>query len=233
MIALVSQHDYAVIFDVDGPLLHLKELEELAFFAPFKSLFNIEGLSTDWDSYKVRNDRDIVLEVLQSRLGDEFHASHYDRFIDAYDAELKSGFSSGRLQVTVVDKAPELVGALAQHERMALGIATANLRCAAEIRLRHAGLWDHLSSYPGTSDQSGHKHQVLARVIDDLDLPPERIVFIGDNLNDLEAGQKNGTHFIGYHWIEEKRQRLKDNGAAHVTSDHDNTLALIQNMLKL
>jgi phosphoglycolate phosphatase-like HAD superfamily hydrolase len=218
---------------VDGPLLHLKRPEEQAFFKPFKTLFGIEGLSSNWNSYKVRNDRDIVLEVLEAHLGDELGPHHYDSFVDAYDAELKDGFSSGRLQVTLVDKARELVQALSDVAGMALGIATANLRCAAEIRLRHAGLWDHVSAYPGTSDKGGHKHQVLARVIDDLGLPPERVVFIGDNLNDLEAGRKNATHFIGYHWTKEKRQRLRDSGASHVTDDHDETLALINQMLKL
>ena len=218
---------------MDGPLLHLKKPEEDAFFAPLEKVFGITGLSRDWDSYRVRNDRDIIHQVLSEHLGDRFEPSHYDAFVNAYDAELTDGFASGRLEVSIVPRAPDIVGALAATSGLALGIATANLRCAAEIRLRQAGMWDHLSAYPGTADKSGHKHEVLARVISDLALPADRIVFIGDNLNDLEAGRKNGTHFIGFHVHADRRQRLTDNGAEFVTGDHDETLALITKMLTL
>ena len=233
MTNLAKTHDCAVIFDVDGPLLHLRKPEEDAFFAPLEQLFGITGLSRDWNSYKVRNDHDIIHQVLQAHLGDQFERSHYDAFVAAYDAELKDGFISGRLAVSIVPKAPDIVAALASMPGLALGIATANLRCAAEIRLREAGLWRHLSAYPGTADKSGHKHEVLARVISDLDLPAQRIVFVGDNLNDLEAGRHNGTHFIGFHVHHERRQLLSGNGAKFVTGNHDETLALIRRMLKL
>jgi phosphoglycolate phosphatase-like HAD superfamily hydrolase len=230
---LTGVHNCAVIFDVDGPLLHLRKPEEDAFFAPLEKVFGITGLSRDWDSYRVRNDRDIIHEVLGEHLGDRFEPSHYDAFVEAYDAELKDGFASGRLEVSIVPKARDIVGALAETPGLALGIATANLKCAAEIRLRQAGLWDKLSAYPGTADRSGHKHEVLARVISDLALPSNRIVFIGDNLNDLEAGRKNGTHFIGFHVHPDRRRRLTDNGAEHVSGDHTETLALISRMLTL
>ena len=226
-------HNCAVIFDVDGPLLHLGTQEEDAFFAPLEKLFGITGLSRDWDSYDVRNDHDIIHQVLRGHFGDAFERAHYDAYVAAYDAELKAGFSSGQLEVSIVPKAPDMVAALANQPGLALGIATANLRCAAETRLREAGLWSHLSAFPGTADKSGHKYEVLARVIADLELPADRIVFIGDNLNDLDAGRRNGTHFIGFHVHRERQQRLSDNGADHVTGDHDQTLALIRSMLKL
>ena len=226
-------HDCAVIFDVDGPLLHLGKPEEDAFFAPLERLFGITGLSRDWDSYDVRNDHDIIHQVLRQHLGDGFEPSHYAAFVDAYDAELEDGFRAGRLAVSIVPKAPAIVAALAAMPGLALGIATANLKCAAEIRLREAGLWDKVSAYPGTADKSGHKHEVLSRVISDMALPADRVVYIGDNLNDLEAGRKNGTHFIGFHVHADRRQRLSDNGAEFVTGDHDETLALINRMLKL
>lgn len=230
---MATAHNCAVIFDVDGPLLHLRKPEEDAFFAPLEQLFGIAGLSRDWDSYNVRNDHDIIHQVLREHFGDQFERSHYQAFVDAYDAELKNGFRSGRLEVSLVPKAPDIVATLAATPGLALGIATANLRCAAEIRLREAGLWSHLSAYPGTADKSGHKYEVLARVVANLGLPADRIVYVGDNLNDLDAGQRNGTHFIGFHVHRDRQQRLSDHGAEHVTGDHDETLALIRRMLKL
>ena len=39
---------------------------------------------------------------------------------------------------------------------------------------------------------------MLARVVADVELPRERIVYLGDNLNDLDAAESNEVHFIGF-----------------------------------
>ena len=48
------------------------------------------------------------------------------------------------------------------------------------------------------ADGGGHKREILARAIAATGLPRNRIVYIGDNLNDVEAGLANGVHFIGF-----------------------------------
>lgn len=227
----MAAHRFAVVFDVDGPLLDLTPPEEDAFFETFRLLHGIGGLSRDWDSYRVRNDREIIHEILENHLGSAFAPHHYDEVLSAYDRILSGGFASGALKVTPIPGAGDLLQTLSGIDGLALGTATANIRRAAEIRLRAAGFWDHVSRYPGAADEGGHKHQVLARVIADMGLPPERVVYIGDNLNDLEAGKVNRTHFIGFHVGEARRQRLKDHGAEHVTGDHGETLGLIRDML--
>ncbi len=223
----------AVVFDVDGPLLNLGPAEEQAFFAPFKTLFGIEGLSNNWDSYRIRNDREIIHEILEDYLGDRFEPHHYHALLDEYDRELTAGFAEGRLQVTPIPGALELLQTLSASGELTLGMATANIRRAAEIRLRKAGMWDHVCDHPGAADEGGHKHEVLARVISSMGLLSERVVYIGDNLNDLEAAQINGTHFIGFHVNEARRRRLWDHGASHVSGNHDETLRLITCMLDL
>jgi len=223
----------AVVFDVDGPLLNLGPAEEQAFFTPFKTLFGIEGLSNNWDSYRIRNDRDIIHEILEDYLGDRFEPHHYHTLLDEYDRELTAGFAEGRLQVTPIPGALELLQTLSASGSLTLGMATANIRRAAEIRLRQASMWDYVRDHPGAADEGGHKHEVLARVITTMGLPSKRVVYIGDNLNDLEAGQINGVHFIGFHVNEARRQRLLDHGAGHVSGNHDETLWLINRILGL
>ena len=46
----------AVIFDVDGVLLHLSPAEEDGFFEPFREAYGLTGLSRDWNAYHIRND---------------------------------------------------------------------------------------------------------------------------------------------------------------------------------
>jgi phosphoglycolate phosphatase-like HAD superfamily hydrolase len=223
----------AVIFDVDGPLLDLTRPEEDAFFVPFERLYGLTGLSRDWDSYRTRNDEDIIAEILESHLGRAPDEDEQRRVIDLYGEVLREGFASGRLKASAVSGADALLARLANLPGVALGMATANLRRAAELRLRAVDLWEPVSRYPGAADGGGAKREVLARVIADLGLRPERIVFVGDNLNDVEAGRVNGTHFIGFHWQEHRRQRLSDNGAAHVSGDHEETYRLIVRLLGL
>ena len=67
----------------------------------------------------------------------------------------------------------------------------------------------------------------------DPSAPPVRIVFLGDNLNDLDAGQSNGVHFIGFHVAAHKRRRLRDHGAETVFGDHRDTRAFIEDLLGL
>src|SRR5687767_11836045 len=56
--------DAAVIFDVDGVLLELTRAEEDAFFVPFEQRYGLKDLSRDWNSYAIRNDENIIAEIL-------------------------------------------------------------------------------------------------------------------------------------------------------------------------
>ena len=229
---MTARLEAAVIFDVDGPLLDLTRAEEDAFFAPFEQLYGLTGLSRDWDSYRTRNDEDIIAEILENHLG-TVPPGEVQKVTTLYGQVLEDGFASGRLKVSPVQGAGELLARLEGLDGVALGMATANLRRAAQIRLIAAGLWEHVKEHPGAADGGGAKREVLARVIAGLGLAADRIVFIGDNLNDLDAGTTNGTHFIGFHWEAARRQRLSNNGAVHVSGDHEETFRLITQFLGL
>ena len=68
--------DAAVIFDVDGVLLELTSAEEDAFFVPFENRYGLKNLSRDWNSYAIRNDENIIAEILASHLSN----NHLDTF---------------------------------------------------------------------------------------------------------------------------------------------------------
>jgi len=227
----VSGIDAAVIFDVDGVLLELTPAEEDAFFAPFEALYGLTGLSRDWDSYGVRNDEDIIREILERHAGRPPETDEISRHMDAYCAHLEDSYRCGKLKVEAIPGARELLESLAPLPGLALGAATANLLRAAEIRLIETGLWDQVSAFASGADGGGHKREILARVIDRLALPPQRIVYVGDNLNDLDAGQATGVHFIGFAVEPARRDRLAAAGARQVSGDHRTTLRLIDEAL--
>ena len=223
----MTSFDAAVIFDVDGVLLDLTPAEEDAFFAPFETLYGLTGLSRDWDSYIVRNDEGIIREILERHAGRLPGTDEMSRHMKVYCAHLEDGYRRGTLRVEAIPGARQLLDILARRPGLALGTATANVLRAAEIRLIEQGLWDRVSGYACGADGGGHKREILARVIGRLALRPQRIVYVGDNLNDLEAGEATGVHFIGFAVEPARRDRLAAAGAKQVSGDHRTTLALI------
>ncbi len=125
--------DAAVIFDVDGVLLDLTPAEEDAFFWAFSRLHGLEGLSCDWDSYRIRNDEDIITEILSGHFGRPPSRREQQAIIHAYLNHLASDIQLKRVIPSPIDGAGELLQSL--RDRAELGIATANLLEAAELRL--------------------------------------------------------------------------------------------------
>lgn len=219
--------DSAVIFDVDGVLLDLTAPEEDAFFLALERRYGLTGLSRDWDSYRVRNDEHIIAEIL-SRHG--LPAGERDAVIADYLAILSQGFGSGRLQAVMIPGAAEILRELAGSR---LGIATANLLAAAQLRLGAAGLWQPVQGLAFGAEGSGHKRETVAKAIAATGLPRQRIVYVGDNLNDADAGLANGVHFIGFSQSEARRAKLAAAGAVHLAGDHATTGAIVRRMLGL
>lgn len=217
----------AIIFDVDGVLLDLTAPEEDAFFEIFRRRYGLENLSHDWDSYRIRNDEHIIAEILECHgLPQQDHAA----VVSDYLALLEQGLATGTLRSIPI---PGAAGLLRTLNTCRLGIATANLLAAAKLRLASQSLWDPVSSLAFGAEGSGHKRETVARAIAATELPKHRIVYIGDNLNDVDAGLSNGVHFIGFSTDAARRAKLARAGARHLAANHGATSALIEALLAL
>ncbi len=213
---------HAVILDVDGVLLELTEAEEDLFFAAFAKWGDPSTLSRDWNSYRIRNDDNIVDEIMERW---RIPVAEKPAIVSHYHRSLGEALASGALASPVIAGAGQLLASIEGKAR--LGIATANYREAARLRLISAGLWEPVSALAHGADGGGHKHEILARAIAASGMPPSRIVYVGDNLNDVEAGLQNGVHFIGFSTSAPRRAQLAAAGAPRVSGDHAETLGLI------
>lgn len=222
----MNQSNCAVIFDVDGVLLELTAAEEDVFFGAFAEWCPPGSLSRHWNSYRIRNDDNIVDEIMQTN-GIASH--HKQRIVKDYFAKLQHNLNAGTVHSTAIPGAAGMLTALAG--KATLGIATANFREAARLRLVTANLWGPVAELAHGADGGGHKHEILARAIAACGLPKSRIVYIGDNTNDVEAGLKNGVHFIGFSTSEERRNTLAAAGARQLSGNHEETLRLILHSL--
>lgn len=217
----------AVIFDVDGVLLELTRAEEDAFFVPFERRYGLKDISRDWNSYAIRNDENIIAEILsRHRLPEREHAEVVADYLDV----LKLQLADGTIETIVLPGALELLQNLPGG--LQTGIATANLLGAAELRLKDAGLWRHVSAHAHGADGGGHNREILARAIAATGLPKNRIVYIGDNLNDVEAGLANGVHFIGFSTDPGHLAELERAGASHTSNNHLDSFRLIGHLLQ-
>jgi phosphoglycolate phosphatase-like HAD superfamily hydrolase len=221
-----------VIFDVDGVLLELTPAEEAAFFWPFEELHGLTGLSPDWDSYRIRNDEDIIAEILENHFARPPSDDECAAIVATYLDHLGEGLRTERVVPLAMEGARELLEQLAA-QGFAAGIATANLREAARMRLDHAGLWARVMDHAHGADGGGPKRDILARAVAASGFPRDRVVYVGDNLSDFDAGCANDVHFVGFAADAIRRQRLSTSGAKLVSGDHGETMDHIRHCLGL
>ncbi len=216
---------WAIVFDVDGVLLKLTRAEEELFFAPFAARIDATLLSRDWNSYRIRNDEDIVREIAE-----RYHLPAQDvQTITAEYLALLQRELRGSLKTETIRGAAQLIGEFADVAQ--LGVATANFLEAARLRLQQANMWEPVSRLAFGADGGGHKAAILARAIAASGLPSSRIIFIGDNVSDVQAGHLNNVNFIGFSTEAARRKKLGMAGATRLCADHTETRAAITQIL--
>ena len=215
----------AIIFDVDGVLLELTPDEEELFFEPFASRLNAAKLSRDWNSYKIRNDQEIVGEIVERHNLPAHEAARITReYLTLLEQALRSGVRS-----KPIAGAARLLKSFSGTAK--LGVATANFRRAAQLRLQQMDMWKPVQHHAFGAEGGGHKSEILARAIATLGLPPQRIIFIGDNVSDLIAGRENHTHFIGFSTSPSRLSQLREAGAVNLCGAHAETENMVRELL--
>lgn len=214
--------DCAIIFDVDGVLLELTRDEEEIFFTALSKFVPTQNLSRDWNSYKIRNDEDIIAEILQRN---HLHTTLKAAVTAHYITMLKSS----AVKTVAISGAAKLLQSL--QGKAKLGIATANMFEAAKHRLQQVELWKPVSEHAKGADGGGHKSAILSRTIESFVPSLKHIIYIGDNLNDLAAAKANDVEFIGFSEDAMRRALLSEAGAAHITANHLETIHLLNQML--
>ncbi len=219
--------EWAIIFDVDGVLLELTRDEEELFFEPFGAYLDHTKLSRDWNSYAIRNDEDIIKEILSAyQLPSDLAPKISAHYLNALQDKLEH---RGIISQPIAGASALLL----EFSKLAqLGIATANFREAAALRLQQAEMWHRVQDFAFGAGGGGAKSVILQRAIAASNRPKNKIIFIGDNLNDVQAGLQNGVHFIGFSGDEKRLALLAAAGAKSVATSHDETARIIFHIME-
>ncbi len=133
----------------------------------------------------------------------------------------------------VLPGVPELLTAVGALPGAHLGVATGNFRAAAEIKLRHFGLWEHFAD-GGYADDGEDRAELVAAAVRRMAAraPSAEAVYVfGDSPHDIMAAKANGAIAIGVATGGSDTEILAATGADFVFENLSNTEAVLRVLL--
>jgi len=187
-----------VLFDIDGTLVRTGGAGVKAFAKVFETEFNaVDGFERM--KFGGRTDTGLVREFFG------YHnipatAENFSRFFERYVFWLDHILRDS--QTSVCTGVREFIGGLqALSEPPVIGLLTGNIRLGAEIKLRHAGLWDVFVT-GGFANDSEERDKIAAiakqrgsRLLNE-ELRGEQVVVIGDTPLDIRCARAIGAKVL-------------------------------------
>jgi phosphoglycolate phosphatase len=188
----------AVLFDVDGTLIHTSGAGVKAFGRAFATGFGIRD-GTHGVDFAGRTDPSLVEEIFRKHRVQPTPEA-MQRFFDAYVFFLDHFLDQlpGGAQPGVRDW---LEGLAALPHRPLRGLLTGNIRLGAEIKLRHFGLWEHFQ-VGGFGDDDLDRNRIAeiagdrARALVHNELAGHEILVVGDTPRDIACGRHIGARVL-------------------------------------
>ncbi len=208
------------LFDIDGTLLLSGGAGRIALNRAFAGQYGIDG-AMDGISPAGKTDPIIVGEMFARHLGRVPSNDEIERLLADYVPILREqvGVSSGYHLMPYVYEALDFLSRAAEvNDSLCLGLATGNIRAAAQIKLDRAGLWERFV-VGGFGDDSGDRGELVAHAIArgrrhiGVALESSQIVVIGDTVRDIVAAHACGVRCIAVTTGSADRATLEAAGA--------------------
>jgi pyrophosphatase PpaX len=115
---------------------------------------------------------------------------------------------------------PELVGNL-RRAGVKLGVYSGANTESARHRIDHAGLLEHFDEVLGGDRVNNYKPhpEGLLKLIEQFDVDPQRTIYIGDMVADVEVGRGAGATSVAVTWGAGKRDALSAAKPDHLIDD--------------
>jgi phosphoglycolate phosphatase len=187
-----------IVFDFDGTIantlpLAIKCINQLASEYGYKPFENEEAIP------KFRNKS--MKEIISKDLGLKFYQ------LPNYAIKAKKIFNQNLNEVTIFNGLKEVAQSLAKKYELA--IISSNSQEAIKQTLEKAGIAPSIKYLHSDSSIFG-KHAVIKRFLKAHHLEPDEIIYIGDEIRDIDACKKIGVKIISVTWGYNSKNALEN-----------------------
>jgi phosphoglycolate phosphatase len=213
----------AVLFDIDGTLLHTGGAGAVAWQRAFLELYEVEA-NIEEHTHAGMTDPEIAEIVFREVLGRDGSDTELAEAVGCYLGHLADAVAESE-GYYVIDGIAELLPRLLERGVL-LGIVTGNIEAAAHIKLVRGDL-DRFFNFGGYGSDSRHRTELTKKAVErggevsgsPLDLA--RTIAVGDTPRDVKAGHGAGIRVVGVatgsYSVEEQRDAGADWAIADVT----------------
>ena len=205
----------AILFDIDGTLLHTGGAGAVAWQRAFLELYDVEA-NIEEHTHAGMTDPEIAEIVFREVLGRDGSDVERAEAIGCYLGHLADAVAESE-GYFVIDGIEELLPRLAE-EGVLLGVVTGNIEPAAQIKLARGDLNKYFA-FGGYGSDARSRTALTKKALDrgaetsgkPLDL--ESTIAIGDTPRDVKAGHGAGIRVVGVATGSYSVEELRDAGA--------------------
>lgn len=200
-----------ILFDFDGTIADSgKTILECANILSEK--YNYPKLS-DWDLLRNKPTKEIFSDLL----GLKWYR------IPFYVNDGRRLFQLRYADVELFDELRELLIALSDHFRLVVASSNAPESVKSILNRNGAQYFDQIVGNIGI----GGKKKVINRLLKEYKLNKNEVIYIGDEVRDLEASSKAGIEFVGVTWGLHSKEFLVQQGAKRTVDTPAELLELL------
>jgi len=222
------------IFDIDGTLTQTSGVDDECWLRAVRLTWGIEGVNTDWASYRHSTDEAIGSEIFETHRGRAATRKELDELRECFASLIERESIDRPERFVATPGAAEVLRAL-PSQGWTPAIATGGWRRTALVKLRVAGV-DVEGIAAAFADDAWPRAEIIqmaavrasvptaaaggpgGRDIPARHGPIDRIVYVGDGVWDVTAARARGYGFVGVA-REPRSGLLRRAGAAAVLPD--------------
>jgi phosphoglycolate phosphatase len=230
-------HQKLILFDIDGTLLLIDNLADLAFRAMTREVYGLECTFREI-RYAGKTDPVILEEVLKLHGFDEETIwSRYAASVEKYCSYFDYYAGKNSYQVTVYPGVIPLITALQKMPDMHCAILTGNLEYTGWRKLELAGL-RHYFTFGAFGSDSRVRSELVGVAVKRAEencgvvFSGKSIVIIGDSVHDVECGKPRGATAIAVatgHTSLEELKRYQPDYAFQDLADFKKVIEVLKN----
>ncbi len=218
----------ALLFDIDGTLIHTGGAGARALDRAFKYMFGIDRAMEKINPHG-KTDPEIVREIFVRKLNRQPDPSEMRLALFFYVYFLKHEVDYS-LKFRVLPGVKRLLRELKSRNGFLPGLATGNVRHGARVKLSRPGLWSYFL-FGGFGSDSENRVKILKKAVEraeELSGATVKPIVIGDTPRDVLAAHSAGIPVLAVATSRYSREDLKRAGADYILEDLSNLSEVLE-----